>query len=72
MSSQFCFFLALGVGVVSSKADTDSAEVEQLVRKKGMFSFYEDGHKECCGVRKVGPLKRQLGTLKVSCYGPFQ
>nr|ABV44411.1 adenosine 5'-phosphosulfate reductase [Euglena gracilis] len=47
----------------------DSAEVEQLVRKKGMFSFYEDGHKECCGVRKVGPLKRQLGTLKAWITG---
>jgi hypothetical protein len=24
-----------------------------LVRAKGMFSFYEDGHQECCRVRKV-------------------
>ena len=24
-----------------------------LVREKGMFSFYEDGHQECCRVRKV-------------------
>ena len=28
---------------------------------KGLFSFYEDGHKECCGVRKVQPLKKKLG-----------
>lgn len=34
--------------------------VEALVRKKGMFSFREDGHGECCGIRKVGPLKRAL------------
>lgn len=26
----------------------------ELVRTKGMFSFYEDGHQECCRVRKVG------------------
>ena len=24
-----------------------------LVREKGMFSFYEDGHGECCRIRKV-------------------
>src|SRR6185369_17729310 len=24
--------------------------VEKLVREKGLFSFYKDGHKECCGV----------------------
>src|SRR5690606_185253 len=31
----------------------DSVAVEELVRKKGLFSFYEDGHQECCGIRKV-------------------
>jgi len=41
----------------------DSAEVEALVRKKGLFSFYEDGHKECCGIRKVQPLRRKLATV---------
>lgn len=34
--------------------------LESLVRKKGLFSFYEDGHGECCGVRKVEPLRRVL------------
>jgi phosphoadenosine phosphosulfate reductase len=34
--------------------------VEKLVREKGMFSFYRDGHKECCGIRKVEPLRRAL------------
>lgn len=47
----------------------ESSEVESLVRQKGLFSFYEDGHKECCTVRKVGPLKRQLGTLKAWITG---
>lgn len=41
----------------------DTAAVEQLVREKGMFSFYKDGHQECCGIRKVMPLKRKLSTL---------
>ncbi|PAX46949.1 phosphoadenylyl-sulfate reductase [Brunnivagina elsteri CCALA 953] len=41
----------------------DAAEVEKLVREKGFFSFYEDGHKECCAIRKVKPLRRKLATL---------
>ncbi len=34
--------------------------VEALVRKKGLFSFYEDGHGQCCAIRKVEPLGRAL------------
>src|SRR5271169_4535099 len=37
--------------------------VEKLVREKGLFSFYEDGHKECCDIRKVEPLRRALASL---------
>ena len=33
----------------------DAQETMDLVRAKGMFSFYEDGHQECCRVRKVLP-----------------
>ena len=33
----------------------DAQETMDLVREKGMFSFYEDGHQECCRVRKVSP-----------------
>ena len=42
----------------------EAEAVQNLVRAKGMFSFYEDGHQECCGVRKVAPLRKQLGTLR--------
>lgn len=41
----------------------DAAQVEALVTQKGLFSFYEDGHQECCGIRKVAPLRRKLSTL---------
>jgi len=41
----------------------DAAEVQDLVTRKGMFSFYEDGHGECCGIRKVNPLRRKLATV---------
>ena len=31
----------------------DNWDVEELVREKGLFSFYEDGHTQCCGIRKI-------------------
>ncbi len=34
--------------------------VQDLVRAKGLFSFYRDGHEECCAIRKVEPLRRAL------------
>ena len=47
----------------------DAQETMDFVREKGMFSFYEDGHGECCRVRKVRPLRRQLTTLKAWVTG---
>lgn len=41
----------------------DSESLNNLIREKGFFSFYEDGHKECCGIRKVEPLRRKVITL---------
>lgn len=40
----------------------DAAKVEALVRQKGFYSFREsvENRKECCGIRKVEPLKRAL------------
>lgn len=37
--------------------------LDNFVKEKGLFSFYEDGHQECCGIRKVEPLRRKLATL---------
>jgi thioredoxin-independent 5'-adenylylsulfate reductase len=42
----------------------DAQAVERLVGDKGMFSFYEDGHGECCAIRKVEPLRRKLRTAR--------
>lgn len=47
----------------------DASEVEDLVRSKGLFSFYEDGHQECCRVRKVRPLRRALKGLRAWITG---
>jgi len=38
-------------------------QLEALVKQKGLFSFYEDGHQECCAIRKVQPLKRKLAQV---------
>jgi len=43
--------------------------VQELVREKGLFSFYQDGHTECCGIRKVEPLKRALAPLQAWVTG---
>jgi phosphoadenosine phosphosulfate reductase len=37
--------------------------LDPFVKDKGLFSFYEDGHSECCGIRKVEPLRRKLATV---------
>ncbi|WP_410211073.1 phosphoadenylyl-sulfate reductase [Aquirhabdus sp.] len=37
--------------------------VQAMVNAKGLFSFYVDDHKECCGVRKIQPLRKKLATL---------
>ncbi|MGE8683916.1 MAG: phosphoadenylyl-sulfate reductase, partial [Acinetobacter sp.] len=41
----------------------ESDAVQKLVTEKGFFSFYQDDHKECCGIRKVQPLRKKLATL---------
>jgi phosphoadenosine phosphosulfate reductase len=49
---------------------TPQAEALQaFVKKKGLFSFYEDGHGECCGIRKVEPLRRALATYQAWATG---
>ena len=41
----------------------DAEKLRQLVSSKGLFSFYRDGHEECCGIRKVEPLRLRLASL---------
>ena len=38
-------------------------KLQALTKAKGLFSFYEDGHSECCGIRKIEPLRRKLSTV---------
>ena len=46
----------LAVEVMSPQADA----VQHLVGRKGLFSFYEDGHEERCSIRKIELLRRRL------------
>ena len=41
----------------------EAPEVSELVNQKGLFSFYEEGHHECCQIRKVKPLRKALAGL---------
>jgi phosphoadenosine phosphosulfate reductase len=56
-------------GIEIAAMSPDAASVQELVRKKGLFSFYQDGHHECCGIRKVEPLGRALAGLKAWMTG---
>jgi phosphoadenosine phosphosulfate reductase len=50
-------------GIAIDVLSPDRELLDNLVKTKGLFSFYEDGHHECCGIRKVEPLKRRLAQL---------
>jgi len=41
----------------------DRDALDGFVKEKGLFSFYDDGHQQCCGIRKVEPLRRKLSQL---------
>jgi len=56
-------------GIVVEAMFPKPDSVQALVREKGLFSFYTDGHKECCGIRKVEPLMRALAPLRAWVTG---
>ena len=49
----------------------EAAKVEKMVNEKGINLFYEsiENRKECCGVRKMAPLKRAFKGLQVWICG---
>lgn len=59
-------------GITIEIMSPDAAQLEAFVKAKGLFSFYEDGHKECCDIRKVAPLRRKLATLDAWITGQRQ
>lgn len=49
----------ISIDIISPEGDA----VRKLVSEKGLFSFYKDNHQECCGIRKIMPLRKKLLTL---------
>jgi phosphoadenosine phosphosulfate reductase len=47
-------------GIAIDVVSPDGEAVRKLVAEKGLFSFYKDNHQECCGVRKIAPLRKKL------------
>ena len=56
---------AIDIDILSPDAD----RVRELARHKGLYSFYKDGHQECCAIRKVMPLRQKLGGLSAWVTG---
>lgn len=56
-------------GIEIAVMSPDAAAVQGLVQKKGLFSFYQDGHGECCGIRKIEPLRRALADKRAWITG---
>ena len=56
-------------GIQIEVLSPDPRLLEPLVREKGLFSFYKDGHGECCGIRKIEPLKRKLAGVRAWATG---
>lgn len=56
-------------GIAIEVLSPDAARLEPFVREKGLFSFYKDGHEECCGIRKIEPLRRKLSGVSAWATG---
>ena len=66
---QFIDKVRVHYGIVIDTMFPQPETVQALVREKGLFSFYTDGHKECCDIRKVEPLKRALTAFQAWVTG---
>jgi phosphoadenosine phosphosulfate reductase len=56
-------------GIAIEVLSPDAEALQAMVKEKGLFSFYKDGHGECCGIRKTAPLRRKLATVKAWATG---
>ncbi|WP_339524378.1 phosphoadenylyl-sulfate reductase [Pseudomonas sp. EA_35y_Pfl2_R111] len=56
-------------GISIEVLSPDAAALQAMVKEKGLFSFYKDGHGECCGIRKTAPLRHKLATVKAWATG---
>jgi phosphoadenosine phosphosulfate reductase len=47
-------------GIEIDLLSPDAESLAAFVKDKGLYSFYEDGHNECCSIRKIAPLRKHL------------
>lgn len=47
----------------------DAETLQAMVKEKGLFSFYQDGHAQCCGIRKTAPLRKKLSQVRAWATG---
>jgi len=50
-------------GIKIETLSPDGEALRAMVSEKGLFSFYEDGHHECCSIRKTEPLRKKLSQV---------
>ncbi|MBL4610735.1 MAG: phosphoadenylyl-sulfate reductase [Pseudomonas sp.] len=50
-------------GIQIEVLSPDHQALEAYVKEKGLFDFYDNGHGECCGIRKIAPLRRKLSGV---------
>lgn len=50
-------------GIQIQVISPDGEALRKFTTEKGLFSFYEDGHHECCGIRKTQPLRKKLAEV---------
>lgn len=50
-------------GIKLEVLSPDREKLDAYVHEKGLFDFYESGHGECCGIRKIEPLRRKLAGV---------
>ncbi|PVZ13560.1 MULTISPECIES: phosphoadenylyl-sulfate reductase [unclassified Pseudomonas] len=56
-------------GIAIEVLSPEPEPLQAMVKQKGLFSFYKDGHGECCGIRKIAPLRRKLATVRAWATG---
>ena len=56
-------------GVAIELMSPAAEPLQAFVEKKGLFSFYDDGHGECCGIRKLEPMRRALSKQRAWITG---
>jgi phosphoadenosine phosphosulfate reductase len=52
-------FYGIDIDIIFPAAES----VAKLVKTQGLFSFYEDGHSECCSIRKIEPLRSHIAAV---------